>query len=132
MPTTKLERACHSVHHIHELIHTAFSAAHGPAQTAIAELMPAFADDFRMVTTQGVEVNRQQVANMFQGAAGARPGLQIQVSDVQLVWEEGSGVTLRYREVHRLHGDENARWSVVAMSVTDAGVRWHFLQETAV
>lgn len=132
MPTTKLERACHSVHHIHELIHTAFSAAHGPAQTAIAELMPAFADDFRMVTTQGVEVNRQQVERMLQGAAGARPGLQIEVSDVQPVWQDGNGVTLRYREVHRLQGVETARWSVVVMTVGEAGVQWHFLQETAV
>ena len=130
MPTTTLERACHSVHHVHELIHTVFTAAQG--QAAIAELMPAFADEFRMVTTQGVEVNRQQVERMFQGAAGARPGLQIEVSDVQAVWQAGNGVTLRYREVHRLQGVETARWSVVVLSVGEAGVQWHFLQETAI
>lgn len=131
MHSNPVDQAQHSVHHVHELIQRIFTTAGAVGQAAISELMPAFADTFSMVTTGGAIVQRAQVEGMFKGATGARPGLDIVVSDVHLVWQEGATVALRYKEVHRLAGVETARLSLVILDVSAKPVRWQYLHETA-
>ncbi len=77
MHSNTIERAHHSVHHVHELIHRIFTCPAPTGQAAITELMPVFADTFSMVSTGGAIVDREQVAQLFHRALGARPGLQI-------------------------------------------------------
>lgn len=131
MHSNNIERAHHSVHHVHDLIHRIFTCSAPAGQAAISELMPVFADTFSMVTTGGAIVHRDQVAHLFHRAMGARPGLQILVSDLHTVWQAGDTVAVRYQETHRLAGVSSARLSLVILQATPAGVRWHYLHETA-
>lgn len=132
MHSNYVDQAIHSVHHVHALIHTIFTTPAPASGAAIAELMPVFAQSLSMVTTGGDIVGRDQIAQMFTGAAGARPGLEIRVSDVQVVWQQGASVALRYQEVHRLQGVETARLSLAIIEVGPTGARWHCLHETAI
>ena len=49
--------------------------------------MPVFAEHFSMVTTGGRIVTRAQVQQMFEGAAGNRPGLQMAVDELTTIWQ---------------------------------------------
>ena len=121
-----------SIHDVHVLIHTVFTQQGETTQAAIQALMPVFAERFSMVTTGGQIVTRAQVQQMFECAAGGRPGLQIAVDDVQLVWQAGPHIALRYRETHALEGVSHARYSTAILEVTAGGVLWHALHETAI
>jgi len=132
MPSPNLDQARESVRQVHEQIQHIF-ATPGPAGHAtIAALMPVFADDFSMVTTAGRLVTRAQVEQLFSGGQGARPGLEIRVSELQGVWQTGDSVAVRYKEVHRLAGVQTARLALAILTVTSAGVRWQALHETAI
>ncbi|WP_312459045.1 DUF4440 domain-containing protein [Comamonas sp.] len=120
-----------SVHAVHELIQTIFAGEPGMARAAMGQLMPVFAEGFSMVTTAGAVVQLPQVAAMFQQAAGGRPGLRIEISDVATVWQAASSVALRYKETHHLNGTSTARWATAIVDCADGDVRWHSLHETA-
>lgn len=119
-----------SIHQVHELIHTVFTQPAG-AQAALQALMPQFSPEFSMVTTKGRLVGLKDVEQMFQSAAGQRPGLEISVSDVQPVWRDPAGLAMRYLETHRLDGVETSRRSVVILQRAGQGVLWRYLHETA-
>ena len=127
-----LNAAAQSIHDVHVLIHTVFTQQGEAAQTATQVLMPVFAEHFSMVTTGGQIVTRAQVQQMFEGAAGARPGLQIAVEELKAVWHAGPHVAMRYRETHTLAGVVTARYSAAIVEVTASGVLWHALHETAI
>lgn len=127
-----LKAAAQSIHDVHVLIQTVFTQKGDAAQAATKALMQVFAEGFSMVTTGGQIVTRAQVQQMFEGAAGARPGLQIAVDALQPVWHAGPHVALRYRETHSLAGVATARYSTALLEVTTSGVLWHALHETAI
>lgn len=131
MHKRNIERAQHSVHAIHELIHGVFTDRGGKGRHLLEPLMEHFAEDFSMVTTHGQIVGRAQVEQLFRSAVGARPGLQILISDLQLIHVEASCVILRYRETHSRDGEHTARWSSVLMRVTQDSQQWLSLHETA-
>ena len=107
-----VEQAHHSVHHVHELIQTLFSDANGQGQAMLEPLMSAF------------------VEQMFKGAIGAKPGLEIIISDLQTVWQEGHSVAIRYKETHRLDQRESSRVSVAIIDLHHRNAQWIYLHET--
>ena len=119
-----------SIHQVHALIHTVFTQPSG-AQAALQALMPLFSPEFSMVTTTGRLVGLNDVEQMFQSAAGQRPGLKISVLDVQPVWRDAAGLAMRYLETHRLDGVETSRRSLVILQRAGQGVLWRYLHETA-
>ncbi|MDO8404790.1 MULTISPECIES: DUF4440 domain-containing protein [unclassified Pseudomonas] len=125
-----VEQAHHSVHHVHELIQTLFSDANGQGQAMLEPLMSAFAEHFSMVTTSAAIVSRATVEQMFKGAIGAKPGLEIIISDLQTVWQEGHSVAIRYKETHRLDQRESSRVSVAIIGLHHHNAQWIYLHET--
>lgn len=125
-----VEQAQHSIHHVHELIHTLFTDANGKGQTAFEPLMSVFAEHFTMVTTSAAIVSRAMVEQMFKGAVGAKPGLEIVISDLQTVWQEGNSVAIRYKETHRLNQRESSRVSVAIIGMHHHNAQWIYLHET--
>ncbi|AHZ71827.1 hypothetical protein OU5_4748 [Pseudomonas mandelii JR-1] len=125
-----VEQAHHSVHHVHELIQTLFSDANGQGQAMLEPLMSAFAEHFSMVTTSAAIVSRATVEQMFKGAIGAKPGLEIIISDLQTVWQEGHSVAIRYKETHRLDQRESSRVSVAIIDLHHRNTQWIYLHET--
>jgi hypothetical protein len=67
---------------------------------------------------------------MFKGAVGAKPGLEIVISDLQTVWQEGNSVAIRYKETHRLGQRESSRVSVAIISMHHHNAQWIYLHET--
>ncbi|MDH0300949.1 MULTISPECIES: DUF4440 domain-containing protein [unclassified Pseudomonas] len=132
MQHTPAERAERSVHHVHELIHAVFTGPATDTTQQLDELLAAFAEDFSMVGTAGKVVDRAQVEQLFRGIAGTRCGLEIVVDEVRVVWQAGANVALRYRETHRLAGQQTRRWSLAIIECTGTGVMWHCLQETPI
>ncbi|PYC28728.1 DUF4440 domain-containing protein [Pseudomonas mosselii] len=132
MPEHAIARAERSIHHIHELIQVVFSRPAAETQSVLGGLMAVFADDFSMVGTTGTLVTRQQVEQLFKGAAGTRPALQITVDNVQVVWQAGVNVAVRYKETHRTQGVTQARWSLALLECSNRGVVWRCLHETAI
>lgn len=131
MHDTLIERAERSIHDVHQLIHTVFTRPTAETRDVLEQLMAMFADDFSMVTTAGALVDRTQVGQMFDRVAGTRVGLEMLVSDVQVVWQAGSGVALRYKETHRLPGVEQVRYSLVIVRCSAQSIVWQCLHETA-
>ncbi|NIF18750.1 DUF4440 domain-containing protein [Pantoea sp. Cy-639] len=131
MPDTPITRAIHSVHHVHALINAVFTRPADTCTAELEELLAAFADDFSMVGVAGALIDRQQVEQLFRRAAGARPGLQIEVDAFDVVWQVGAHVALRYREVHRQAGVVTTRWSLALLECDTEAVVWRCLQETA-
>lgn len=129
---TVSERAVRSIHDVHDLIHAVFTRPPAQTEALRGELMAAFADGFSMVTTAGAIVGRQQVGQLFERAAGARPGLEIDVNEEQVVWQAGASVAVRYKEIHRLQGQETARYSLAIVECDEQRVVWVYLHETAV
>ncbi|AWM94026.1 DUF4440 domain-containing protein [Pseudomonas sp. 31-12] len=125
-----VEQAHHSIHHVHELIHTLFTDANGKGQAALEPLMSAFVEHFTMVTTSAAIVSRATVEQMFKGAIGAKPGLEIVISDLQTVWQEGASVAIRYKETHRLDQRESSRISVAIIGLHHHNAQWIYLHET--
>ncbi|WP_085580204.1 MULTISPECIES: DUF4440 domain-containing protein [unclassified Pseudomonas] len=130
MNNNPVEQARHSVHHVHELIHRVFTDADGTGEAAIAPLMDVFTEDFSMVTTSAAVVGRAQVEQLFKGAVGARPGLEIVISDLHTVWREGATVALRYKETHHQNQRETSRISVAILRVHHHSTQWLYLHET--
>ena len=125
-----VEQAHHSIHHVHELIHTVFTDANGKGQATLELLISAFAEHFTMVTTSGAIVSRATVEQMFKGAVGAKPGLEIVISDLRTVWQEGNSVAIHYKETHRLGQYESSRVSVAIIGMHHHNVQWIYLHET--
>lgn len=125
-----VEQAHHSIHHVHALIHTLFTDSNGQGQAAFEPLMSAFAEHFTMVTTSAAIVSRTMVEQMFKGAVGAKPGLEMVISDLQTVWQEGDSVAIRYKETHRLNQSESSRISVAIIGVHQHNAQWIYLHET--
>ena len=130
MNNNLVERAQHSIHHVHDLIHRVFTDADGTGAATVAPLMAVFAEHFSMVTTAADIVGRAQVEQLFTGAVGARKGLEILISDLHTVWHEGATVALRYKETHRLNQRETSRISVAILRVQHHDVQWLYLHET--
>lgn len=125
-----VEQAHHSIHHVHELIHTLFTDANGKGQAALEPLISAFAEHFTMVTTSAAIVSRATVEQMFKAAVGAKLGLEIVISDLQTVWQEGNSVAIRYKETHRLGQRESSRVSVAIIGMHHNNAQWIYLHET--
>lgn len=132
MNDQNLNAAAQSINDVHALIQTVFTQQGDAAQAATKALMQVFAEGFSMVTTGGRIVTRAQVQQMFEGAAGGRPGLQIAVEELKTVLHAGPHVALRYRETHSLAGAVTARYSTAILEVAAGGVLWHALHETAI
>ncbi|GAB2823081.1 DUF4440 domain-containing protein [Comamonas piscis] len=131
MNKTYTQAAERSVHEVHELIQTIFAGEPGMARAAMGQLMPVFAEGFSMVTTAGAVVRLPQVAAMFQQSVGGRPGLRIEIGEVETVWQTGSSVALRYQETHHLNGTATARWATAIVDCANGVLRWRCLHETA-
>lgn len=130
MNNNLIEQAQHSIHDVHDLIHHVFTNADGNGEASIAPLMKAFAKDFRMVTTSAATVDRSQVEQLFRRSVGGRPGLEIVITDLHTVWQEGETVALSYTETHRQSDNITSRVSVAILRVQAGDVEWQYLHET--
>jgi hypothetical protein len=114
-----------------ELIQGLFSGAdNGP--TACASLLAHFSNSFSMIATGGQQLDYQALAGFFRQAAGSKPGLQIDVTDIVLLHESEQLVVLSYKETQAFgDGSANLRCATALFEKTaDGRLLWRHLHET--
>lgn len=112
---------------LHELIEALFCRGEAQVQAMVERFHP----EFSMVSPSGMEVGLQQVAALFAQRAGSQPGLSIELSEMQALAQWPDGALVRYRETHRLSGQEaKTRISTALFSLQGEQVLWRHLHET--
>jgi hypothetical protein len=112
---------------LHVLIEALFSRGEGSS----AALMEHFDPSFTMVTTAGAAISINQVSALFQSQTGKQPGLQIEVSQVEILAEWEKGAVVGYRETHRTAGQSSrSRLSTALFNRVNGKAVWRHLQET--
>jgi len=97
------------------------------------KLLARFSPGYSMVTPGGTLLDFTTLSTFFRTQRGARPGLDIDISEMQMVAESEGNATVVYKELQQLPG-QNAtlRFSTVVFEVNDAGkVLWRHLHETS-
>ena len=99
-----------------------------------AQLMARFSADFGMVSPGGKTLSRTGLEAFFMAHRGARPGLDIEIIDMQQLSVSEKGAAVAYRERQRVPGQApTLRCSVAVFECSDGGaVAWRYLQETLV
>lgn len=113
---------------LHILIEALFARGEGSS----VALMEHFDPSFTMVTTAGAAISLEQVSALFKNQTGKQPGLQIEVSNIEILAEWGTGATVSYRETHITAGQTpRSRLSTALFSRVNGKTLWRHLQETA-
>ncbi|URL13029.1 hypothetical protein LVR30_12250 [Pantoea ananatis] len=125
------QEAKHSVVVLHQLIEHIFN--HGrDGGDSFHLLLSHFHPDFKMVTPQGKQLNLDQVEDLFRRLQGAREGMRIATSEHVILSEHANEVTIQYRELQMMNGENKSRISLAILDFTTSVPRWRYLQETLV
>lgn len=116
----------------HELIR--YWLGNSAADDKVCEnLLARFSPAYSMMTTGGTLLNINQLNSFFRTQRGARPGLNIEMTDLQIVAESEGGAIVIYKE--RQKNCEQAatlRFSTVIFELNqDGSVIWRHLHETS-
>ena len=97
-----------------------------------AALLARFSADFTMISPSGTRLDSAGLTAFFSGAAGSRPGLRMQITDLVLLQQGSTGAVVGYREIQSQPGLETTeRWStVVYENAPDGPLLWRHLHET--
>lgn len=116
----------------HELIRSWLG--HKDAHDEVCEeLLERFSPAYSMVTPGGTILDFTALNTFFRTQRGVRPGLDIDICDMQIVAESERNATVAYKERQQLPGQSaTLRFSTVVFEVNDAGrIMWRHLHETA-
>lgn len=81
---------------------------------------------FSMVTTAGAVLARDELLTGLRGARNARPGLVIDITEVESIVDDTT-IVLRFLETHRVGAAAEARR---VTAVLDRDLRWRAVHET--
>ncbi|XXN66542.1 DUF4440 domain-containing protein (plasmid) [Enterobacter ludwigii] len=116
----------------HDLIRHWLGNADAPDEVC-EKLLARFSPAYSMMTTSGVLLDFTQIISFFRTQRGARPGLNIKITDLQIVAESESGATVIYKERQQIHAQgATLRFSTVVFETNQYGtVIWRHLHETS-
>ncbi|WP_041456507.1 hypothetical protein [Pantoea vagans] len=97
------------------------------------KLLARFSHAYSMVTPGGAMLDFTALDAFFRTQRGARPGLEIDIRDMQIVAESERNATVIYKEMQKLPGQSaTLRFSTAVFEVNDAGrIMWRHLHETS-
>ncbi|WP_069167709.1 hypothetical protein [Nocardia altamirensis] len=89
-------------------------------------------DTFSMVTTAGTRMSQSELLAGLRRAGNSRPGLDIEISEVEVLLAEGQVTVVRFLERHHFDGKHSDRWTTAVMTAESAPprFRWRALHET--
>lgn len=89
-------------------------------------------DTMSMVTTGGTRLSRSELLSGLRRARNARPGLDIEVSEVEVLFAEGNVTVVRFMERHHFDGKHADRWTTAVLTAEGLPPRysWRVLHET--
>lgn len=87
-------------------------------------LLARFSPEYSMVTPSGALLDFTTLNSFFRTQRGARPGLEIDINDMQLIAESEKGATMVYKELQQLpEQNSTLRFSTVVFEFNhDGGV----------
>lgn len=96
-------------------------------------LLARFSPEYSMVTPGGALLDFSTLNSFFRTQRGARPGLEIDIKDMQVVAESENGATVVYKELQQLpEQNPTLRFSTVVFELNNDGeVIWRHLHETS-
>lgn len=96
-------------------------------------LLARFSPEYSMVTPGGSLLDVTTLTTFFHTQRGARPGLEIHISDMQVVSESEKGATVVYKELQQLpEQNSTLRFSTVVFELNhDGDIVWRHLHETS-
>lgn len=129
--TVLAQEAKHSVVVLHQLIERIFNQPAG-ADDSFELMMSYFHPEFRMVTPRGNQLNLNEVEELFRQLHGKREGMRIATCELVIISHHDQEVTVQYREMQMLNGDNQSRIALAILDCSTSIPRWRYLQETLV
>ena len=126
--STLAEQAAAEVHALHEIFVALFTGR----STDYARCEAALAPDFRMISPEGLHLERDQVLKNI-ATAVAPPDFCICVKDLQTIAQFPDSVLLRYTEEQYRNSKTTRRLSTALFTAdirAPQGVMWRYLHET--
>ena len=95
-------------------------------------LLGRFSPEFSMITPGGKVLDADGVEALFEQLRGARPGLNISLSEFTGIAHYAGGAVVSYRELQEEHNGNRTdrRATVVFEKAADGKVLWRHLHET--
>ncbi|AFU04026.1 hypothetical protein [Nocardia brasiliensis] len=120
------------VEHVHALLSAWLGT--DADQQVLEQFAATQHDSFSMVTLDGARVSQSELLSGLRRAKNSRPGLDIEIDDVELLLVEGSVTVVRFLERHHFDGKHTDRRSTAVLTTDGAPprYRWRIIQETAV
>ncbi len=116
----------------HELITRWLGNSETPVEVC-ESLLSHFSPSYSMVTTTGALLDFTSFNSFFRTQRGARPGLEIEITDMQIVAESDKGATVTYKERQQVPGQSaTLRFSTIVFEVDQNSCTiWRHLHETS-
>lgn len=97
------------------------------------DLLARFSPEYSMVTPSGTLLDFTTLNSFFRTQRGARPGLEIDINDMQVIAESEKGATVVYKELQHLpEQNPTLRFSTAVFELNNGGqVIWRHLHETS-
>ncbi|WP_416412962.1 hypothetical protein [Pantoea sp. App145] len=129
--TSLAQEAKHSVVVLHQLIERIFNQSED-TDDSIELFLSHFHPDFKMVTPQGKQLDLNAMEVLFRQLRGQREGMRIATSEHAIISQQSQEVTIQYRELQMMNGNNQSRISLAVLDCTTSIPRWRYLQETLV
>ena len=123
--------AKHSVVVLHQLIERIFNQSDS-TDDSIELFLSHFHPDFKMVTPQGKQLDVNALEVLFRQLRGQREGMRIATSEHAIISQQSQEVTIQYRELQMMNGNNQSRISLAVLDCSTSIPRWRYLQETLV
>lgn len=120
---------------INEVItaHIAIENWLGRGEGDVQALLARFTPTYSMITIGGSKLDHAALSAFFKGQKSAKQGLKIELSHIETVAEWQDGAIISYSEKQTMPGQlDTLRHSTVVFVITDSGLQWQHLHETAV
>ncbi|WP_448951866.1 hypothetical protein [Labrys neptuniae] len=98
----------------------------------MSSLLARFSPAFTMVTLSGAQIDYEGLRSFFIQARGSRPGLELEIAELETLSRSDKVAILAYRERQEVAaGDVSTRRSTAVFTLGDDGkVQWLRLHET--
>ncbi|GAA5089795.1 hypothetical protein [Nocardia iowensis] len=92
------------------------------------------AETFSMVSIDRVRVSQSELLALLRQARNSRPGLEIQITDFEVLFSEGDVRVIRCMERHHFDGKRSDRWTTAVLTTQPTSPRflWQALHESLV
>lgn len=125
------ELARHEIVHFHERIGKWFRGEMGPDEMEEMLTLKEFHVDFAMISPTGACKRRADLAAWLPSVYAAKPGIVLEVKDINLRFEREGAILMEYVEIQIGGGADHERISTALFVYNEEGyLQWLNLHET--